>query len=261
MSTYVIGDIHGCYDEFQRMLKLIELQDRDTAILVGDYIDRGKQSYEMLKFIENCPDNIVMIRGNHEEEFASCIDLMSAADRTNELKTDMESTEDAYALYETTGYWLRKKNPESAMYFDLYGTIMNLITDNGANFLELTKCTELIRKMPYCHQFDHNGRPYVVVHAGFSTDIDKDELAEFCLYAREEGIKEGGLKGGTVIAGHTPTVLKGEFAYTGGKIFIYKDERKDCCFMDIDCGCAYRQKYPEARLACIRIEDEKCFYV
>ena len=41
MSTYVIGDIHGCYDEFMQMLDKIALSDSDRLLMVGDYIDRG----------------------------------------------------------------------------------------------------------------------------------------------------------------------------------------------------------------------------
>ena len=36
---------------------------------------------------------------------------------------------------------------------------------------------------------------------------------------------------------------------------------KDCVFYDIDCGCAFRDRDPDAKLACIRLEDEKIFYI
>ena len=41
MGTYVIGDIHGCYDELVQMLKVIDFKESDRLILVGDYIDRA----------------------------------------------------------------------------------------------------------------------------------------------------------------------------------------------------------------------------
>jgi Calcineurin-like phosphoesterase. len=47
MSTYVISDIHGCYNEFLSMLEKIRFSGSDNLILSGDYIDKGKQSYEM----------------------------------------------------------------------------------------------------------------------------------------------------------------------------------------------------------------------
>ena len=41
MGSYVISDIHGCYDELIRMLEKINLGDSDTLICAGDYIDKG----------------------------------------------------------------------------------------------------------------------------------------------------------------------------------------------------------------------------
>ena len=64
-----------------------------------------------------------------------------------------------------------------------------------------------------------------------------------------------------IIAGHTPTLIKGEFTYNEGKVFRYYDKEKDCIFYDIDCGCVFRELEPDAKLACLRLEDEKVFYV
>lgn len=48
-NHYVIGDVHGCYDDFIALLKKIEEKDKDAQIiLVGDLIDRGPKSQEML---------------------------------------------------------------------------------------------------------------------------------------------------------------------------------------------------------------------
>lgn len=91
--------------------------------------------------------------------------------------------------------------------------------------------------------------------------ISFSNLKEFYLYAREEGYQLGGKLHGMVIAGHTPTIVKGEFVYHGGKIFRYYDKEKDCVFYDIDCGCVFRNRYSDAGLACIRLDDEKIFYV
>ena len=69
MNTYVMSDIHGCYDEFQQMLEKIHFSDRDLLICAGDYIDRGTKNYEMMSWISNAPENVVFVRGNHDEEF------------------------------------------------------------------------------------------------------------------------------------------------------------------------------------------------
>ena len=41
MGSYVISDIHGCYDELIRMLEKINLEDSDTLICAGDYVDKN----------------------------------------------------------------------------------------------------------------------------------------------------------------------------------------------------------------------------
>lgn len=64
MSTYVISDIHGCYNEFLSMFEKIRFSGSDNPILAGDYIDKGKQSYEMLKWMEQCPPNICCVKRN-----------------------------------------------------------------------------------------------------------------------------------------------------------------------------------------------------
>ncbi len=72
MSTYVISDIHGHYDEFQEMLSKIKFTDKDKMIIAGDIVDRGSQSLEMIKYVMNHKDNISMIMGNHEYMMLNC---------------------------------------------------------------------------------------------------------------------------------------------------------------------------------------------
>lgn len=265
MSTYVISDIHGCYNEFFFMLEKIDFSETDRLILAGDYIDRGKQSYEMLHWMEQCPANILLLRGNHEEEFAAYIDLMQWIDRIEELDTDFSSNADTAALYESVKYLLRQKKLYAA-YFDLYGTIGIMLEQNHITLNDLCRWVEVIRQMPYYQKIDIAGRDYIVVHAGYTDSLGNtgghfESLEQFFLYAREEGIQLGGVTHNTIIAGHTPTIVKGSFVYNAGKVFRYYNAGKDCVFYDIDCGCVFRGENPEAKLACIRLDDEKIFYV
>ena len=50
--TYIMSDLHGCFDELNAMLAKIGFSDQDKLILAGDYIDRGSQNYEMLCWME-----------------------------------------------------------------------------------------------------------------------------------------------------------------------------------------------------------------
>lgn len=64
-----MSDLHGCFDELNAMLAKIGFSDQDKLILAGDYIDRGSQNYEMLCWMEQVPQNILLLRGNHEKSF------------------------------------------------------------------------------------------------------------------------------------------------------------------------------------------------
>ena len=46
--TYVVSDIHGCLDKFNRLIKEINLKDGDTMYVLGDIVDYGEQSIELL---------------------------------------------------------------------------------------------------------------------------------------------------------------------------------------------------------------------
>lgn len=74
--VYVIGDIHGCIDKLGNLLAQI---DEDTAlspnvpsrvVFVGDYIDRGDNSADVLRFVADVtrayPDRLIALMGNHE---------------------------------------------------------------------------------------------------------------------------------------------------------------------------------------------------
>ena len=66
MSTYVIGDIHGCFDQFTKLLKKINYKkDEDKLILLGDLVNRGPDS---LSVINHCmaDSNIITVLGNHD---------------------------------------------------------------------------------------------------------------------------------------------------------------------------------------------------
>ncbi|MCG8668877.1 MAG: symmetrical bis(5'-nucleosyl)-tetraphosphatase [Pseudomonadales bacterium] len=64
---YAIGDIQGCYEPFQCLLKQIDFNiDRDQLWLAGDLVNRGPQSLETLRFCVAHKDNIVAVQGNHD---------------------------------------------------------------------------------------------------------------------------------------------------------------------------------------------------
>lgn len=66
MATYCIGDIQGCFDELEQLLKIIDYNhNRDKLWFVGDLVNRGPKSLEVLRFIKNLPNTKVVL-GNHD---------------------------------------------------------------------------------------------------------------------------------------------------------------------------------------------------
>ena len=258
-----MSDIHGCYDAFQSMLEQIRFSPEDELILAGDYVDRGKQVRELLHWIRGCPDNVLLLRGNHEEEFTASVDFLDIVRKKELPDSDPSSCRDSLALYRRAFdlAW------RAGAYFDTYDTIGILIDEEGFTLAELRGYAAMFREMPLTAAREAGGRKYIVVHAGYppqepGSALGRDDpaLTHYCLYAREEGYLSGGMPGCTVIAGHTPTIAEGLLTWTGGTVFYYSDEKTDRRFFDIDCGCVFRERDGIGNLACIRLGDEKIFY-
>lgn len=67
MNTFVIGDIHGCFTELQELLDKAGIADDDRVIALGDIVDRGPDSVQVLDFFCNNPTRFSLM-GNHERK-------------------------------------------------------------------------------------------------------------------------------------------------------------------------------------------------
>lgn len=67
MATYAIGDIHGCFEQLQRLLDHIKYNSQhDTLWFTGDLVNGGPQPTETLRFIKDLGDKAVCVLGNHD---------------------------------------------------------------------------------------------------------------------------------------------------------------------------------------------------
>src|SRR5579872_2736445 len=67
MATYVIGDIHGCYDQLQKLLELIKFDpNQDYVWFTGDLVNGGPKPAEVLRLIKSLGNRQVCVLGNHD---------------------------------------------------------------------------------------------------------------------------------------------------------------------------------------------------
>lgn len=77
--TIAIGDIHGDVEALERLLaRLPKLDATDTIVFLGDYLDRGPRSAEVISRVRALsalgPAKVVALRGNHEDAWLRIID-------------------------------------------------------------------------------------------------------------------------------------------------------------------------------------------
>ena len=67
MATYLIGDVHGCYDELIALLHKVEFTPgKDTLWLTGDLVARGPGSLDVLRYVKSLGDSVRLVLGNHD---------------------------------------------------------------------------------------------------------------------------------------------------------------------------------------------------
>jgi serine/threonine protein phosphatase 1 len=175
--TFVIGDIHGCAEEVDRLLDALRPGRADTLCFLGDYIDRGPSSkgvVERLIRLRTEGPTCVFLKGNHEDMFLS---YMGFPGRYGEafVANGGAATLASYGLQSCSAALAAERLPAAHM-----------------EFLH-SLCTQV--------QF---GR-FLCVHAGVrpSRPLDR-QTEEDLLWIREEFLEQPHRFPVTVLFGHTP---------------------------------------------------------
>jgi bis(5'-nucleosyl)-tetraphosphatase (symmetrical) len=107
VADYAIGDVQGCYDALQNLLDHIHFSDRtDRLWFVGDLVNRGPQSLQVLRFLHALPLSPYITLGNHDLHLLSRLFVPEAWSSAEDSLTEFMKASDAEEL----GHWLRKQS-------------------------------------------------------------------------------------------------------------------------------------------------------
>lgn len=185
-NTYVIGDIHGELTLVENLLQKIDLDfETDRLIFLGDYIDRGPASKEVLSLMQTLKEKgAYCLMGNHEHI------MLSVFTNVNERKFEhWVNVAGGKATLESYGYSL--SYIEEHLYKEAYED--ETLHEHLA-FIETL--------LPYIEDNDT-----IFVHGGVEPGKDvKETSIDRLLWIREEFHSNyDGPK--TVVFGHTPTPI------------------------------------------------------
>ena len=103
MATYAVGDIQGCCAEFQRLLEQIRFDPiQDRLWLVGDLVNRGPGSLEVLRLVKSLGDSAITVLGNHDLHLLAVAEGAAELHRTDTLDEVLNAPDRAELLH-----WLR----------------------------------------------------------------------------------------------------------------------------------------------------------
>lgn len=92
MATFAIGDIHGCFDTLQALLRRIRFDPgADRVWLVGDLVNRGPKSLAVLRWAADLGDRATVVLGNHDLHLLGRALGVSEAKRRDNLVEVLEA--------------------------------------------------------------------------------------------------------------------------------------------------------------------------
>ncbi len=169
----VIGDIHGQLDHLDAMLDFLAPTAEDVLIFLGDYVDRGPKSKEVIDRLiglqEQFPQTI-FLKGNHEEMLIESLD--SKSNRKIWEKCGGRETLKSYGM-------------------EFCGTIT--LPWNHLNFFKSLKTY---------HEATFD-RPYLFVHASYDPDTEPSEFSGEILRWETPETRPH-VSGCRVVCGHMP---------------------------------------------------------
>ena len=221
--TYVMSDLHGCYDLYAKMLEKISFSDGDTLYILGDVIDRGEDGIKIL-FDMMKRKNVIPLLGNHDY---TCSYLLS--------RLKCKSTEELKSIFRD---WLSDGG------LSTYQEFKKLSDGEKKEILEYFKCFSIFEEL------EIQGRSFFLSHTVPSKELmqDFDNIDWHELIIGECEYDKQYFSDKYIVTGHTPTTLI-DFSCRGK---IYEGNNH----IGIDCGAVFT-----GVLGCICLDTMEKFYV
>jgi serine/threonine protein phosphatase 1 len=220
-----ISDIHGCFKTLKELLEtVVEFRRTDELYLLGDYVDRGPASCQVLEYLIELNAlgyKLFPLMGNHEDM------MHNALENENELDI-----------------WFDNGAQET---LKSYGIPNSGLFNHPALKRIPQKHIDFISNLPCYRKLDN----YLLVHAGFNfflKDIFSDRSA--MLWTRKSGYVSSKTGNKTIIHGHTPT-----------PVAVIKDqlEKRGTNLINIDAGCVYKHIPGYGHLIALDIDSRQLF--
>lgn len=233
-----MSDIHGCHTLFRRMLQKIDFTDSDDLYILGDFVDRGDTPIPLLL---DCMEriNVYPLLGNHEAIMLQCLHGLPA-----------EASPDNVTEFYT---------PEGLELYSAWMQNGGSITMTQYLGLAPAKRAEVLGYLEEFRFYEEltmpDGRRFVLTHSGIEDFDPAVPLSEYPLDALINARPEPGdrfYNDRTLIFGHTPTLT---YPSMHGQAEVLFEET----YINIDCGAVFHEV--GGKLACLRLDDMKVFYV
>jgi serine/threonine protein phosphatase 1 len=184
--TLVISDIHGCFDTFKDLLHQIHFDTKqDQLILLGDYVDKGPKSKEVVELLIDLTekDGVIVLKGNHDQRF---VDVIAKDDEQAKVK-----------FFEHGGLQTLASYCGQALSEDL-NKAQKFIYKNYRHHLSF------LESLPYYFEDNH----HIYVHAGLNPRFAdwKQQSPHDFMYIKDDFFKNTTVVKKTVIFGHTKTI-------------------------------------------------------
>lgn len=231
--TYVMSDIHGCYDKYLDLLKKISFKDDDVLYVLGDVIDRGDKPVEVLLDM-SMRANIFPIAGNHEGVALKML-----------KKLLITITTENYTTHIDTSY---------LQDLELWISIGGRPTLDGFGRLSMKERKYIFDYMSEFSLYETvriNGKTFILTHSGIPEGAKPDNLDSYDPYdflSSETDYNKKYFDDIFLVTGHLPTLVIDK-KYRGR---IYRANNH----IAIDTGAVFGE-----RMGCICLDTDEEFYV